>query len=206
METVEQIINGIIKREGGYVNNKNDRGGPTKFGVTQATAERFNLDKDDDGDVDIEDVKLLTRADAYMVFDEGYRIQPKIDRLPMILQPVMTDCSVHHGYGRAIMIMQKCANFIEGVNIDVDGGIGAQTIGVVEAICDKFPNEFRDGISIERREFMLRICDNDESQIVFCRTKKGKKGGWIKRAEEFMGDEYHWNHKLFLRRTAHWGE
>ncbi|EPN8859692.1 glycosyl hydrolase 108 family protein, partial [Yersinia enterocolitica] len=34
----DQIINGILGREGGYVDNPDDAGGPTRWGVTQKTA------------------------------------------------------------------------------------------------------------------------------------------------------------------------
>ena len=35
--SVEHIIKEIIRREGGYVNHPNDRGGPTKYGVHRNT-------------------------------------------------------------------------------------------------------------------------------------------------------------------------
>ena len=39
--TVEQLIEDVIAREGGYVAHPADTGGPTKFGVTRATLSRW---------------------------------------------------------------------------------------------------------------------------------------------------------------------
>jgi lysozyme family protein len=36
--SVEQLIDGLIEREGGYVHHGADRGGPTCFGITEAVA------------------------------------------------------------------------------------------------------------------------------------------------------------------------
>ena len=33
---VDELIDELIEREGGYVNHPADRGGPTKFGITEA--------------------------------------------------------------------------------------------------------------------------------------------------------------------------
>ncbi|KCW15189.1 glycosyl hydrolase 108 family protein, partial [Acinetobacter baumannii 42057_4] len=35
---IEQYLEELIKREGGYVNNPADRGGATKYGITEAVA------------------------------------------------------------------------------------------------------------------------------------------------------------------------
>lgn len=37
MKTVDEMIDAIIRREGGYVNHPADRGGPTRYGITMAT-------------------------------------------------------------------------------------------------------------------------------------------------------------------------
>ena len=36
-DDVDDLISDIIRREGGYVNHPDDRGGPTNYGITQAT-------------------------------------------------------------------------------------------------------------------------------------------------------------------------
>ena len=51
MQSVEQIAEGIIRREGGYVNDPDDPGGATNFGVTVHTMRRLGLDLDADGDL-----------------------------------------------------------------------------------------------------------------------------------------------------------
>ena len=35
---IDQYLEDLIKREGGYVNNPADRGGATKYGITEAVA------------------------------------------------------------------------------------------------------------------------------------------------------------------------
>ena len=36
--TIDTLIDGVIGREGGYSNHPADRGGPTRWGVTEAVA------------------------------------------------------------------------------------------------------------------------------------------------------------------------
>lgn len=43
-----------------YTNNKKDKGGPTKYGITLATWRKVGYDKNGDGVLNEEDVKLLT--------------------------------------------------------------------------------------------------------------------------------------------------
>ena len=38
MDFVERFLDDLIKREGGYVNNPNDKGGETCWGITVAVA------------------------------------------------------------------------------------------------------------------------------------------------------------------------
>ena len=35
---IEHLLDALIEREGGYVNHRADRGGPTRYGITEAVA------------------------------------------------------------------------------------------------------------------------------------------------------------------------
>jgi len=76
MQTVTEIAKEIVAREGGYVNDPDDPGGATKFGVTIHTLRRLGLDLTQDGVVDQRDVRALTRADAVEIFVDHYYHRP----------------------------------------------------------------------------------------------------------------------------------
>lgn len=64
MANVKILLPFILKWEGGFVNDPADSGGATNKGVTIATWKRCGYDKDGDGDIDVQDLKLLSNADV----------------------------------------------------------------------------------------------------------------------------------------------
>ena len=53
-DRVRRIAKEIVAREGGYVNDPDDPGGATNFGVTLGTMQRLGLDLDGEGEVAFE--------------------------------------------------------------------------------------------------------------------------------------------------------
>ena len=61
MQSVTEIAKEIVAREGGFVNDPDDPGGATQYGVTIHTMRRLGMDLTGDGRVDVADVRALTR-------------------------------------------------------------------------------------------------------------------------------------------------
>ena len=64
MANVYKLAPWIFKWEGGFVNDPDDLGGATNMGVTISTWKQVGYDKDGDGDIDVDDLHLLTREDV----------------------------------------------------------------------------------------------------------------------------------------------
>lgn len=203
MQSVQDIAEEIVAREGGYVNDPDDPGGATKWGVTIHTMRRLGMDLTGDGTVGVPDVKALSRAQAVRIFVQHYYTKPRIDQLPHVLQASVFDMYVNAG-GNAVKILQRL--LVEmGFVVTVDGVIGPQTIGAAQSAADPDPGALRDAYGVARRNYYFRIADRRPASRKYARTRAGGKGGWIKRAEEFLSPQYHMDASAFQKRIASWG-
>ncbi len=203
MKTVRQLAEEIVAREGGYVNDPADPGGATNYGVTIHTMRRLGLDLDGDGDVDVADVRRLTRAQAVDIFLEHYFQRPRIAQLPAALQPSVFDMQVNAG-SHAVKILQRLCGEM-GFPCTADGFIGPQTIGAAEQAAASAPEFIADAYAIARRNYYYSLADARPASRKYARTRAGGKGGWIKRAEEFMSPKYHLTDAEHRARCARWG-
>ena len=203
MKTVRQIADEIVRREGGYVNDPHDPGGATKFGVTIHTMKRLGLDLDRDGDVDAHDVQALTREQATDIFIRHYFDKPRINLLPEPLRPSVFDMYVNAG-GNAVKILQRLiAEF--GEKVTVDGALGPATAAATRRAFAGAGHTLVDAYGIARRNYYFRIADRRPQSRKYARTRAGSKGGWIKRAEEFISPQYHLSDARFRARVSQWG-
>jgi lysozyme family protein len=203
MLSVRSIAEGIVAREGGYVNDPDDPGGATNFGVTIHTMRALGLDLDGDGDVDTRDVRRLTRAWAVDIFVEHYFQRPRIAMLPEVLQASVFDMYVNSS-SNAVKILQRLLRDM-GLDIAVDGVIGPQTARAAHAAAGQAPGHIADAYGIARRNYYYAIADRRPASRKYARRRDGGKGGWIARAEEFIAPRYHLTEAEHRARVAAWG-
>jgi lysozyme family protein len=203
MQSVQQIAAQIVAREGGFVDDPDDPGGATKYGVTIGTMRCLGLDLDRDGDVDVADVRRLTRADATAIFIKHYYDKPLIAQLPEPLRPSVFDMYVNAG-GNAIRILQRVLNDMKE-QVVVDGALGPQSLGAAARVFARAPDALVDAYGIARRNYYFRLADRRPASRKYVCTRAGNKGGWIKRAEEFIAPQFHLSHAEFRERIATWG-
>lgn len=202
MRSVRDIAEGIVAREGGYVNDPDDPGGATNHGVTIHTMRGLDLDLDGDGTVDAADVRALPQARAVDIFIDHYFHRARIDLLPEVLQASVFDMQVNSGTN-AIKILQRLLRRM-GQTVAVDGRIGPQTAAAARAAAAEAPKHIADAYGIARRNWYYALADRRPSSRKYARRRDGGKGGWITRAEEFIAPVFHLTEAQHRERTAKW--
>ena len=203
MPDVRQIAEEIVAREGGFVNDPDDPGGATKHGVTLATLRRLGIDATRDGRIDVGDVKALTRDQAVGLYRVYYFKAPGFGALPEVVQASIFDMYVNAG-GNAVKILQRLLTEM-GFPCEVDGEIGPATIRAAQMAYDAAPEHLADAYGIARRNYYYALADKRVASRKYARAKDGGKGGWIKRAEEFISPRYRLTEAQHKARVAAWG-
>lgn len=176
-DTVQGIIAGIIHREGGFSNHRADKGGPTKYGITQRTLSIYWKRP-----VSIDEVRYLTEEKAAEIYKRFYYLDPHIDRLPQGFQSQVMDMAVHHGAPDGIRYFQQFLNTF-GSGLKADGIIGPKTAKACAVVIKQLGNiEANNRLAEFRKSVYLEIVENDPTQIGF-------RNGWLKRAKEFITKE-----------------
>ena len=69
---VDQLIDEAIGREGDYVNNPKDKGGPTRWGITEQVARAYGYTGD---------MRVLPLETAVAIYRKRYLIEPGFDKI-----------------------------------------------------------------------------------------------------------------------------
>jgi len=156
----------IIKTEGGYVDDSADRGGKTKYGITEAVARENNYS----GamiDLPIEKAKQIYKKDYWdkLSCDEIHNT---------CIAYTLFDTSVNMGVKQAALYLQKALRIISGDDIIVDGIIGKATILKLNESSERDSLYILEILNCYRLNLYLQLCIKDSRQKKFLR-------GWIKR-------------------------
>lgn len=133
-KTIDHIITleGGDKPDGGYTNDPQDSGGPTKYGVTEKTARAWGYTGD---------MRHFTRGQAFEVYSAEYWHGVEGDQLLEVSEALakeVVDSAVNMGDKRAAEMLQRCLNVLNDrgnlyPDIIVDGDIGPATMRTVKA-------------------------------------------------------------------------
>jgi len=170
---VDRLIDDLIGREGGFVDHPADRGGPTKFGITQRTLSHY-LGRA----ATVAELRRLDREVAEEIYRKHYYTAPRIDTLPERVRPFVFDAAVNHGPPRAIRFVQQVCNQAGFGSLDVDGICGPNTRRAAAEADRVMGDWFLAALVEERRNFYRTIVKADPSQEVFL-------DGWLNRIAEF---------------------
>lgn len=164
----------ILSWEGGFVNDKDDLGGATNKGVTISTWKSCGYDKDGDGDIDVDDLHLLTHEDVIKcVLKPHYWDRWKADLITsQSIANILVDWVWASGKN-GIVIPQKI------LGVKPDGIVGIKTLTAV----NNFENQESLFLSIKkaRIDFIDTICTKRPANNKF-------KKGWLRRINSIGWD------------------
>jgi len=142
MNIFDWAIENVLHHEGGWVNNPNDPGGATNWGISLRylkTAGDLDGDGhpdgdfDGDGDVDIDDIMIATRDEVIDIYRHGFWQPNKIDMVKSSLVAIkIFDMAVNMGSKQAWKLVQRSCNKL-GSKLTVDGVVGAKTVEAVNS-------------------------------------------------------------------------
>ena len=131
----DQLIEELIEREGGYVNHPNDKGGPTRFGITQGVARAHGYSGA---------MALLPREEAIAIYRRLYWLRPRFDeiarRAPQVAAELF-DTGANMGPAVATTFLQRALTALNRNGKDYpdlvpDGRAGPRTLAALDAFLE----------------------------------------------------------------------
>lgn len=131
--SIESIIDGIIVKEGGYVDDPRDRGGKTNWGITEKVARAAGYHGE---------MQDLPRERAVEIYTREYVIGPGFDRVALVSPAIaeeLVDTGVNMGPGVPGPWLQRILTLLNlngklYADLVIDGAIGGKTLTALVAL------------------------------------------------------------------------
>ncbi|MCM8729524.1 glycoside hydrolase family 108 protein [Hephaestia sp. GCM10023244] len=131
--TIDDLIEAVIVREGGYVDDPADRGGATRWGITETVARQHGY---------AGQMRAFPRDEAAAIYRRLYWLRPRFDavatRAPALAAELF-DTGVNMGPAVAVGFLQRALNALNRGARDYpdlarDGAIGPRTLAALDAL------------------------------------------------------------------------
>ena len=163
MDRFEKIFDYLLKVEGGYSNDKHDKGGKTKYGITEEDAREFGYKGD---------MQDLTKDFAKNIYLKKYYLGNKLDKV-INNKVALSVCDfIATGGAWGSKKAQAALNEL-GFDLRVDGILGEKSLAALNEVDEaKFLEKYHD---LQRRYYRV-LAANKPSQKKFLT-------GWLNRVD-----------------------
>ena len=132
---IRDLLDGLIEREGGYVNHPADRGGPTRFGITEAVARAHGYRGA---------MSALPQEEAEAIYLRLYWTRPKFNEVAKRSSRIaaeLFDTGANMGPAVAATFLQRALTALNRNGSDYrdlvpDGRIGPITLAALDGFLD----------------------------------------------------------------------
>lgn len=130
-----KAINRVLGNEGGYVNDPQDPGGETNWGISKRSYPSLSI-------------KELTRDQAIAIYEKDFWIPAHCEELSDGAGYQLLDSAVNHGISQSIHLIQRALGIAD------DGIFGTHTLETLQATSE---TDFIMLFLAERLEFMSKL-------------------------------------------------
>ena len=132
---IDDLIQALIDREGGFVSHPSDRGGPTKYGITEAVARAHGF---------AGEMRDLPRDEAAAIYKRVYWLRPRFDQVAKrsgVIAAELFDTGVNMGPYVAATFLQRALSALNRDRRDYsdlvpDGRIGPATLAALDTFLE----------------------------------------------------------------------
>jgi len=146
-ENIEHFLDHTLTLEGGYVNDPDDAGGETNYGITRRVYEAYLAERGRELSAD-ESMRDISMDDVNDIYRNQYWDILHCDSLPDGIDLLLADFAVNSGAMRAATTLQRI------VGVEPDGHIGPITL---DAVAEKTNEELLHELFICRRKHYFKI-------------------------------------------------
>lgn len=168
--TIKDVIDHIIDIEGGYVDDPDDSGGETNWGITEPVAREYGYKGQ---------MKNLSREMAFDIYKALYWEDPRYDDVAIVSEKVarkLFDIGVNAGVHRASVSFQRVLNVFNNrgtyyPDLVVDGKIGPKTLDTFSAFFARRGNHglevFHESLTCLQGAFYIGLAEAREKDEKF---------------------------------------
>ena len=174
MNNWNHAIETVLRREGGFVDNPNDPGGATKYGISLRWLSQRGMigDFDGDGDVDVDDIRVMDRDQAMLIYRNNWWDRYGYGGIhDEWTATKIFDMSVNMGASQAHKLVQRALT-VSGQPVVDDGIFGPATLKAVNLAETCL---FEGAVKATQAAFYRQLVEKNPKLAEF-------KDGWLFRA------------------------
>ena len=179
MSEFEEAFRFIIKNEGGFVDNKNDPGGATNYGISHRFLRAFGNEFDfNRNGILSDDIRRLTLDQAKMIYEKKFwKLYDFSSIQSQLVCNYLFDMCVNMGPKVAVKIAQRALKVVCPIHrtLNEDGIMGAKTIAAINQATMKNHDGLLFAMAALRIEHYYDIVKKNAGMVEFL-------NGWLNRA------------------------
>ena len=164
-DNFEYALKEVLGIEGGFVNDKDDSGGKTNYGITESLAKQYGYD-----------IETLTKQEAISIYYNEFWEKYKLDLIQnKDISKEVFEFGINAGMKIAIKTLQRAFNTLSQDILVEDGSLGPKTATKINSY--HYPQSILKIQNILQGYYYILLAEDNYTELVDFKNHKETKGG-----------------------------